>query len=97
MSTIKKTAAVAVMMMLLFSACFDDGEDKSQRAGASEKLITVSRAGTNYVYFSLKNGAEVDSSRSNTTEWDIRFPAGTRILTNSGTTAAGLGSGGTGG
>ena len=97
MSMRKKTATAALMMMLLFSACFDDGGGSGRKPVSGEKLITISRSGTNYVYFSLKNGTEVDSGKSNTTEWDLQIPAGTRILTNSGTTAAALGSGGTGG
>jgi hypothetical protein len=51
-------------------------------------------------YFSLAQGVEVDPSKSNTAEWDIAVKvqgAFCYVLTNSGVTAAELGSGGNGG
>jgi hypothetical protein len=51
-------------------------------------------------YFSLSQGIEIPASKSNTTEWDIAVQvkgAFCYVLTNSGVSAASLGSGGQGG
>ena len=104
----KKRSKYPVLISLLaavamfFMAC--DSDDSGDSPSGTEKLITAAKVKSSsgsttydYIYFSFETGDDVGAANSATTDWDLRFTAGTSILTNSGETATDLGSGGLGG
>jgi hypothetical protein len=89
-----------VLSCLFFPACSDssDGGDDGQ-SGSSLKLTVY---GNSPRYYSLSTGKEVTSAEAiASTAWDLAFPNGREIRTNSGDSAAnaegGANSGGNGG
>jgi hypothetical protein len=70
---------------------------ENNAAGAKELVLEVSGgdSGTGPVYYSLRTGQQVTNPASR--DWDIGFERPRLIYTNSGETAAALGSGGLGG
>jgi hypothetical protein len=96
MKNTTKTLAALGLGVLLFMGTGSAGN----RAGAAEPrelTIAVSggAGGTGTVYYSLRTGQQVADPASQ--DWDIAFERPRLIYTNSGETAAALGSGGRGG
>ncbi len=108
---LKKLLVLSMVFALaiFFAGCSeDDDEDDSNDEAA---LVEMTPLETNitvpgdvsdvtppddWTYFSFKTGTVVAASQKNTTAWDIRI-LGTKMSTNSGTTAAETGSGSSGG
>jgi hypothetical protein len=88
-----KTLAILGLGALLFAGTGPAGAAQE----AKELTIEVSggSGGTGPVYYSLKTGQRVEDPASG--DWDIGFERPRLIYTNSGETAAALGSGGRGG
>jgi hypothetical protein len=81
----------------LFLACPTEPEDDPNYGGDEKTISGISAAAGETKYYSLSTGEEVAADKANTTGWDIAFTRTRLILTNSGDTASGLGSGGDGG
>lgn len=100
---------MAFALAIFFAGCGEDGDEDDLNGEAAlvemtplEANITVpgnvsdATLPDDWTYFSFKTGAVVPASQKNTTAWDIRI-LGTKMSTNSGTTAIETGSGGNGG
>ncbi|MDR0722970.1 MAG: HmuY family protein [Treponema sp.] len=79
---------------VLFLSCPTDSEHHQD--GEGTLTFTVS-TGSGPKYFSLATGEEISGDNIKTNTWDIGFQRSRLIYTNSGATAAKLGSGGQGG
>jgi hypothetical protein len=73
----------------------DVAGDSAETAGAKELVLEVPGGDAGPVFYSLKTGQKVADPASR--DWDIAFERPRLIYTNSGETAAALGSGGLGG
>lgn len=97
----KNTALMMSLLVLLFLfSCNmetdDNNKDEKKENPVNEYTIRVVRPGVKY--FSLSAGQELDGEAAvSTKDWDLRFSAGSAILTNSGSTAESVKSGGKGG
>ena len=89
MFNFKKLLAMllVVVLALWLVGCKENDDDGEE---GTEVIITVTKdSGVySYKYFSLEQGIELPEAVSDTQEWDLRFKASFRILTNSGATAA---------
>lgn len=83
-------------VFVLFAGCNTDSTDSPPSEGETTAIITVS---SQTKYFSLNPFKEITGAGIATNAWDIAFGPllTTGILTNSGSTAADLSSGGNGG
>ena len=87
-----KTLTVLGLGALLFTG---PGLEGNRAAAQEAGELTVEVSETGPVYYSLKTGLRVENPASQ--DWDIGFERPRLIYTNSGETAAALGSGGRGG
>jgi hypothetical protein len=85
---------LSVFTVLFFGGCENNQETEEDQG--TEGTITVTVKEDEKFYYSLVTGKEVSGDAINTPDWDIGFQRPRTILTNSGTTAAALKSGGDG-
>jgi hypothetical protein len=97
-------AVFIFIIALIFSACPNGTTDNEETQEEEEreletegKTITLKniKVTGDPLFFSLSTGKQITDPKS--TEWDVAFPGGRQIWTNSGDTAAKYQSGGQGG